>query len=458
MFYRRLKTMFQRLTRTLRGRVSLWYLCSVAVIIIVFLVVMGSLFWLTLQNQIDHHIHIAVNEASEIVQNYRGREREDLLKNLVSAQGMTVIVLSADGSPILETNSPDVAAVTEHQLQKILASSNFFATEPLHFTESHIRFAAMPVQTSAGKGVLAVGYSTQILFATFARMMLIVVGIVAFLVVPITGLTYLVLKRQLLPLEQIAEQTKQVSDSKALAKRIRLSADTEEISIIQAAFNNMLSRLEAWFSREQQFFSDATHTLKTPLAVLKSQIENNPLSRRQQNELLATITAANDTVQDLLLLATVGSTLQTVQRISLSKLVQDLAELAHTLGEEKKLRVSTDISPGITIRADKKLLQRALGNLVQNAVTYNRPQGKINITLQRGQKKLRITITDTGIGISKKEQSKIFSRFFRGSKNSVAGSGLGLAISKAVIEDLGGQIRLQSQPKRGSSFTVILPN
>ena len=175
----------QKVTTTLAGRLSLWYITSVGLIIVSFLTAVSGLFWVTLKDQIDHHVHIAVNEAREIVQNYRGEERDQLIKNLVGARGMTVIVLSPDGAATLETNSPDIALVTEHQLQKILTSSSLYESSPVHFTESNIRFAAMPATVNAGKGIVAVGYSTQVLYASLYKMLLIVLGVVFFLVLPI---------------------------------------------------------------------------------------------------------------------------------------------------------------------------------------------------------------------------------------------------------------------------------
>src|SRR3989344_7510294 len=120
----------QKMTNTLRGRLTLWYVASVGVIVLLLLLSVSGLFWVTLQDQIDHHVHIAVNEAKQVVENYTGEERDSLIKNLVSARGMTVVVLSPDGSPILETNSPDIAIVTEHQLQKILTASSLYDASP----------------------------------------------------------------------------------------------------------------------------------------------------------------------------------------------------------------------------------------------------------------------------------------------------------------------------------------
>jgi len=175
-------SILQKMTRTLRGRLTLWYILSVGVIVLLLLLSVSGLFWVTLQDQIDHHVHIAVNEAKQVVENYRGEERDSLIKNLVSARGMTVVVLSPDGSAILETNSPDVALVTEHQLQKLLGSSSLYDSTPTHFTENNIRFAAMPAQVNAGKGIVAVGYSTQVLYGTLYKLVAMVLGVVFFLV------------------------------------------------------------------------------------------------------------------------------------------------------------------------------------------------------------------------------------------------------------------------------------
>lgn len=451
-----MRNKIRHITRTLRGKLSLWYLTSVALIIAVFLAAAGSLFWFTLQDQIDHHVHIAVNEASEIVQNYRSEERDELLKNLVSAQGMTVIVLSPDGAPVLETNSPDVALVTEHQLQKILTSSSLYETAPVHFTESNIRFAAMPVQISAGKGILAVGYSTQVLYATFSKMLMIVAGIVTLLVLPITFIGYRLLKKQLQPLESIAAQAKKVSDSTSLSKRISISSPTEELTAIQSALNSMLSQLEEVFSSERQFFSDAAHTLKTPLAIMRSQVENSTLTQKTKQEILKTIDTTNDTIQDLLFLSKVGSKNQNAERFSLTKVLEDIVELTTALGEDKELKVTSDIQEGVQLKADKKLIQRALSNIAHNAVLYNRPKGTIHIKLTQQSGKIVIKVSDTGKGIKKSDQSKLFTRFFRGENATDKGSGLGLAIAKAVVEDLRGRIQLESVINNGTKVTITL--
>ena len=441
---------------TLRGRLSLWYLKSVGLIILIFLFAVSVLFWFTLQNQIDHHIHIAVNEAHQIVQNYRGEERDTLIKNLVSAQGMTVIVLSPDGAPILETNSPDVAIVTEHQLQKLLITNKPYDSNPIHFTESNIRFAALHVQVNAGRGIVAVGYSTKILYATFYKMLILVAFTFVFLVLPIAFIGYKLLKKQLLPLESIASQAKLIASTSILSKRISIQDDTYELLTIEQALNTMLSQLEKIFKSEREFFSDAAHTLKTPLAIFRSQVENSLLSEKSKKELLKTIDTTNDTIQDLLFLSKIAGKPENTEDFSLTYMVANLTELATTLGEYKNIEVISNIQSGVKFRADKKLFQRALSNIIHNAIIYNKQNGIVNISLIKLSRQIKIIIKDSGVGISKRDLTYVFTRFFRGSNIKNPGSGLGLAISSAVVENLGGKILLKSQLGKGTTVTIII--
>ncbi|MDZ7587381.1 MAG: HAMP domain-containing sensor histidine kinase [Patescibacteria group bacterium] len=431
---------------TLKGRLTLWYFFSVGTIFLVFSVAISILMWITLRNQIDHHVYIAVKEASQIVKNYQADEREALINNLVSDQGMTVVVLSPDGAPILETNSPDIALITEHQLQKIMLSQNLYASEPTLFTESDIRFAAIPTPVRAGKGVVAVGYSTKILYAAFYRMLLILVAAVVLLVLPATYLGYRLLQKQLRPLAEIALYAQSVS-TLPLSGRLQLFHPTQELLTIQESFNFMLDKLG-------EFFSDATHALKTPLAVLKSQIETIKLSQSKKNEILATINQANETIQDLLFLSKISQVKIRQKPVNISLIMANLAELTTTLASHKQISVTAQIKPDIFIAGNEKIFTRALSNLVQNAVNYTLPQGKIKLKLSLVQLHPIIIIEDTGIGIKKSDLPNIFRRFYRGRNTTKPGSGLGLSIAKAVIESFGGSIAIRSRLRQGTTVTV----
>ncbi len=442
---------------SLQGKLALWYVGSIITIVSLLLLSTSILFWFTLQSQIDHHVHIVVTEAAQIVQQFQNEQRQELLKNLVSAKGMTIVLLSPDGSPILETNSPDVAVVTEHQLQGILSSSNVNDSVPSHFTESGIRFAAVPVQINAGKGILAVGYSTQILTSTFTNILFIVGLIIVFCIVPLTYLGYRLLRKQLAPLQSIAQQAQKINTSTSLSRRIELAQPTEELATIQKTLNHMLAQLEDVFIRERIFFSDAAHTLKTPLAVLHAQIENLPISLRQKTELQNVIESTNETIQDLLFLSKVDSHNQELTTFSLSELVSELVEITSTLAEQKNITVHAKIEKNISIRGNRPLFLRAISNIAHNAVIYNRQAGSITIEMSQSPNGILLTLADTGIGVTAQDKDKIFSRFFRGTQAKAAGSGLGLSISQAVIESMGGTIHFESRVGKGSTVTITLP-
>lgn len=457
--------MIKRLTNTIRGRLTLWYASSVVIILSIFIVVTGILFWFTLKNQVDHHTHIVVNEASLIIQQYTGNERDELLKSLVSAQGMTIILLSPDGTPLIETNSPDIALVTEHQLQGIMASVDLNHPDPVHFTQRDLRFAAKPIPILGAKGMLAVGYSTQVIQDAFISLAGIGLATLLLVVVPAGYVGYHYLSKLLQPLESIASQAQKISSSDHLTKRIEIGSSTQELTAIQSALNSMLSQLQQFFTNERQFFSDAAHTLKTPLAIIKSQVENlasndakKPVSSKLKQDIINTIDSTNDTIQDLLFLAKVESRSQTKEQVHLSNLLQNVVELATTLGDDKNIKVTANIPKGIKITAVKALLSRALSNITHNAVKYNRPGGTIHFMLKEASGIILIEISDTGKGIAKKDQTKLFTRFYRGSNENSEGSGLGLAIAKTVINDLGGEIKLNSSLNQGTTVTITLPN
>lgn len=450
-------SMFRKLTGTLRGRLTLWYLTSTGIVFFLFAVSVTGLFRVILENQIDHHIHIAVNEAHEIVQQYRGEDRDALIRNLVSAQGMTVVVLSPDGAPVLETNSPDIAAITEHQLQRILTTTGLDRTTPVHFTQGNIRFAAMPVSVNAGRGIVAVGYATDVLNETFYGMIGIVAAAVILFVLPAAVAGYRLLRRQLAPLESIAGQAQSVSQTSDLSRRIHADSSTQELRRIQSAFNAMLTKLEDIFAGERSFFSDAAHTLKTPLAVLRSQIEHAGIPARDRQGMLATIDTATDTIQDLILLSRISLTLPEAESVPLSRIMNDLAELASTLGKERRLTVTADIQPRVTVRGNTQLIRKAISNLVVNAITYNKPGGSVTLRLATGRGGTVISVRDTGIGIPGRDRPNVFRRFFRGTNATGNGSGLGLSITKASVEAMGGAVNVSSTVGKGTTVTVTLP-
>jgi len=450
----------KKLRQTIRGRLTLWYMASTIGLTLVLTSLFGLLLWITLHSQIDHHIHVVVTEAKQIVENYHGEEQTKLLQNLVGSQGMTVVLLSADGAPLLQTNSSDVAAMSEHQMQQVLYEKQKASGQPRHFTIGTIRFASMPVNEGVGQGVLAVGYTLAVIEQAFWKLALIMAGVVLLVLVPVWAGGYWLIKKSLSPVELMATAVDQISEPEQLKLRIKESELSMELVAIARAFNRMMAKLEQIFTREHEFFSDAAHTLKTPLAVLRSQMETLPNEDYEiKTKGLAVIDRLAETIQELLLISRLETGYKgDASRVNLSQMVTGLSELASTLGEEKNLLVKTKIQNDVWIHGEEKLLRRALSNVVHNAVIYSKRMGRIELGLQKAEDKIVVIIKDQGMGISKQDLPKVFDRFYRAGKtNKSHGSGLGLSITKAVVESMGGKIEVKSRLGRGTQVRMEWP-
>ena len=436
--------------QTLRKQLSVWYFGSIGVTLLLLVIVISVLLRQTLKNQIDHHIHLVVTEAQRIVERNEGAEERKRLENLVSGQGMTVVLLSPDGSPVLQTNSPNVAAMSEHQMQQLL----------LHFTVNNIRFATALVPTISGNNILAVGYSTQVIEETVTSLLTVVGLVVLVTVVPLGVVGYVLLVRFTKPLETMATTAQNISDSRDLSVRMAIQQSTAELQSLAASFNQMLSRLESVFQYEHQFFSDAAHTIKTPLAILRLQAEKLPENTRSVKErILRQIDQLSVLTQDLLFI----SRLETQDELpvvegSFSDLLQEAVEMVEVLAVEKQISVSKKITDNLVVTGQRGLLSRAVANVLQNAINYTPQHGTISIRLRRHKNKLVCTVTDTGIGIAPTELESVFSRFYRGKNTKDSrGSGLGLAITQLIVTQHGGTIKINSKLEKGTEVTITLP-
>ena len=287
------------------------------------------------------------------------------------------------------------------------------------------------------------------------------------LTVILTGLSGIFLVQLTLrPVDQMIATIHQIT-AENLKLRLEIPGTNDEIESLAKTFNQMISRLDEAFTTQRQFMEDISHELKTPLSVLKGELEVTLKRIRSTQEYetalhssLEEVNRIAGIVENLLTLARFDAKTTTLHAapLDLSLLIKDAVEAIQVLAIQKEIALQYNSAHSVEILADKNQLKRMVLNILDNAIKYTPPGGKISIDLSQQKNSADIDITDTGIGIPEKELSHIFDRFYRVDKSrSTIGFGLGLSIAQSIAMAHGGKIHARSNLPQGTIFTISLP-
>ncbi|MBA3889782.1 MAG: hypothetical protein H0X64_04560 [Gemmatimonadaceae bacterium] len=342
---------------------------------------------------------------------------------------------------------------------------------------------AMRREASSGSLIARVVAGVPTSAAELASRLLIgtVIAVVPVVVILSMLVAYWFAGRALGPVEEIINDVEAISDGRSLHRRLVTGVEADELSRLTMTLNAMFARLEHSFGALRRFTADASHELKTPLAVLRADVERamNPATSPTERlvaleEALAEITRTSDLVDSLLTLARADEGRFDIVRepVDLAPLVREVFETATLLGEGAELEVNLTAVEEGTVLGDASRIRQLLLNLVTNAIKYTPAGGRVDVSLARRPQHLEIvfSVRDTGIGIAAGDLPHIFERFWRAdqarSRRPIppqsglvdrGGSGLGLAISQWIAQAHGGSLSVQSRLGRGSVFTVTLP-
>lgn len=275
--------------------------------------------------------------------------------------------------------------------------------------------------------------------------------------------------RSLAPVNSIIE-TAQSIGVQNLSRRLKPPRARDELYRLTETLNAMLERMELSFQKITQFTADASHDLRTPLAVIRASAEitlRRPRSDAEYKEalerILRTCVETSEMLENLLTLARADAGVAGMEMhpLELGSSVRKAQERAVLLSVEKTLRFTAQTPPSpVWVKADALAIDRLLLILVDNAVKFTPPGGRCQIELSEDRGNAQIAVRDTGIGISKGDLERIFERFTRADRarsRETPGAGLGLAIARWITEMHGGTIGAESMPGRGSVFYVRLP-
>ena len=332
-----------------------------------------------------------------------------------------------------------------------------------------VRVLTMPVRNGRRvTGLVQVGMSLESMKKTLRRFLLIIAGMLPVALLLAGGGGWLLARRALTPVDRITDAARRISGER-LEARLEETGTGDELDRLVKTLNNMLARLDAAFRQIRQFSADASHELQTPLTILKGELEVALRSSRSPDEYqrvlksgLQEIDRIAHLVDGLLLLARADAGVLRMdhQPVDLKQLVEEVYQRVTILAESCSVNLRLDAAEPASVRGDYEHLRRVLLNLVNNAIKYTPAGGHVALSLQTAGQWASLQVRDTGIGLSREDQERVFQRFYRADETRSEGgqsTGLGLCIAQSIVEAHGGMIEVKSSPGKGSTFTVRLP-
>ena len=276
--------------------------------------------------------------------------------------------------------------------------------------------------------------------------------------------TYYIVWLALIPLKKFSDKIEEVQAQNLSDSRIEEN-EVKELNQLSVSYNKMLERLSEAFEMQRQFTANAAHELRTPLALMQVQLDlynstEHPGNDECTGHTIAMITEQNERlskmVKTLLDMSELRITVRD-EKIMVDALVEEVLEDLEPLAAEKNVELIGKCKP-VTMTGSDILIYRLVYNLVENAIKYNHPEGKVTVTACQKEKKVILSVADTGSGIPGELRERVFEPFFRVDKSrsrELGGVGLGLALVHEIVKAHDGSISIKDNPSGGTVFEVV---
>jgi signal transduction histidine kinase len=302
---------------------------------------------------------------------------------------------------------------------------------------------------------------------TLDKLRIYMIGALGALFVASLGVGWVVAGRVLAPIGRITSVARDIQATD-LSRRIQLPGPEDELKQLADTFDAMLARLDAAFAAQRQFLADASHELRNPLAIIRTNADvalaDPDATPDELRHTIATVKRAGDRmsllVDDLLALARRQQPTLEHEPVDLGAAVAEASDDFVVPAETRDIVLDRAIAPGVVVTGDREALKRVVANLLDNAVRLAPAGSRIRLATGSEGNRAWIAVADEGPGISPEDQRHVFDRFWRADKaraRADGGTGLGLAIVRQIVEGHGGEVRLHSKVGVGSSFVVWLP-
>ena len=425
-----------------------------------------------------------VNEADANLEAYSSRVHGSLLPTSIDAP-IDYNIVHTQLPSVNGFASPDIYVQIVDQSGNIVVRSNNLYNDSLPSTldlrsralqgqaafgtfesvdATRVRVMATPLYLQDQTLVLEVAESLKLMDTTMARLRTVLVVVVILAVVGVAAAGAIALERAFAPVNRISAIARQIAESADLSRRVARKGPRDEVGRLADTFDHMIERLEQVFWSQKEFIADASHELRSPLAVVRANLDllrKYPDKENAAESLKAIEVETNRMsriVADLLLLAEVETDRRpSTETADIAKVARGEVERAR--GMAGKRNISFAGPDELKVRGDPGHLQQLVWNLLDNAVKHTPESADVTVTVAMDDSWARLDVSDNGPGIAEEHLPHLFDRFYRVDRARSRASrshGLGLAIVKGIAESQGGSVSVASTPGKGTTFTVHL--
>jgi len=450
---------------SIRWRMMIWNAAAFAAVLIAFGTLVYSLLRQTHYNQVDR---VLAARYEELLEDDRlSASPEERFQYWVRKFGKHVEI-----SGVVRDNNGATIAQAEQLRQFLPLDASQEPDQHPQFDsltlpdKSHMRRLTVVVPTSAGDYTLMLLAELEHVDEELALVMNTLLVTIPVTLIVAAALAYFLACKALAPVEQLRQQAAEIT-AERLDRRLPVHNPSDELGMLAQTINSMIGRLEHSFDEVRRFTADASHELRTPIAVIRSEAELGVDAARDSE---ATQERFESILEECGRLTSVTSQLLTLSRedagvvqpgrhlVPIAPLIDDTVESLRPLAITKQQEMAAEAGCEVEIVADPDRLQQVFHNLIDNAIKYAPEGSRIRVTLRRDGSNAIVTVEDNGPGIPPEHLSRVFDRFYRVNKNSdPGGAGLGLSIVQSIVMSLGGRVEVESIAGKGSSFRVFLP-
>lgn len=451
-------------------RLTLWYLAIFAVAQLIF----GASMWFVLRNHVYDLVEDDLEQQVDDLANFLNAQKDASLSKLQEEfaktygrehSGEYLQVYGGNGVWVYRS-----AFLQKHPLAPVepsAAGANSFENRKLG--KRHLRFVTRRLQPNGQDLTVQTGISVEDARDTLEAFRAYLLMLAPFLLLVAAGGGYWLSRRALAPVDSIVQTARAISGTN-LNRRLQKLETGDELQRLADTLNEMLDRIERAFQRVTQFTADASHELRTPISLVRTEAELALRRSRDEAEyqeslrhILFEAERATALIEELLALARADSGRETLRMhpVSLQAVVRGTTESWRQVATIRNLQFDESLGESEPfVQGDETALRRLVNLLLDNAFKYTSPPGTVKLSLRQNGNRAILAIEDTGIGIPAEEQSKVFERFYRVDKarsRGIGGAGLGLSIAQWIVQQHGGTIAVESEPGKGSTFRVELP-